>query len=835
MLEATPHLKRLEPDWQQAIARQVAAAARPFAQPRLIDAAVLSIVVALWFTPTWLLVISFPLLATWWWRRRRVLGAAAGTPLDKPIYALVGLGVVALLPSLDLEASLPRLLGLWLGAAVYLAVFDLLTSEKRMWLVGSGLATAGILLAMIGLVGTDWPSAGAPSLERVYSHLPRLITFLPRSDSGGLNPDKLAAALAMLLPLPAAVMVFTPGRLLRLGWGIGTVVLGSMLILTQSGTGLLAAGGALLALGVARSRWFLLAIPFLAVPVLALARLVGPWTFAGDLLAGSNGSLEDRLALWRLALSLIAAHPLLGIGIGTFSEVVGSIAPASLLSNGRLDVPHAHNLYLQFALDLGLPGLVAFIAMLAGAAHLTWRAVRRGPTARARGLVAGLACGLLAYLIYGFTDAIGPGEKPGLFLWLLLACIAAGARLAQREPASQGPGAWADEWHGSPPPIGSVIYLSSFEWSYHTARPQQLARTLGERVPVLYVETTGLRGLRSGDLLRMLRRIRRGLAGRHRVLPGVWVFSPIVLPFPGSRLIRALNRLLLRDAIRGQARDLGLSNPLLLISVPTAAGVDLVGHLDEVASMYDCMDDLTVIPMVDASIGATEAQLAQRADVMVAASEQLRLLKAHIRDDVVVVGQGVDAAHFSRPAPCPPELACLPRPLLLCVAGIDERIDFALLDEVARMRPEWSIALVGPELYLRAGEAIDQPNVHLLGPRAYADLPGYLQAADVCLIPYRDTPWARACNPVKTLEYLAAGRPVVSTDLPAMRPHEPLVRVAQGAPEFVAAVQDALAADSPSLATARGAVASGASWHMRAETLYRLGARAAKRRRRGRR
>lgn len=806
---------------------RVAAGVHAASRPGLLDVGLLALAATLWFAPPRLLVAGFPLLGVAWWRRRRALGAMASTPLDWPLGLLLAMGLVALLPSVDLSASLPRLLGLWFGVAVFLIVFDVLTTEKRLWLVVSGLATSGMLLAVVGLVGTEWSRSDSQPFGGVYQRLPLLITFLPRSDEGGLNPNKLAAALAMLLPLPAAVMLFTPGRLLRLCWGVGTALMAATLVLTQSQSGLLAAGVALLALGVTRSRRFLLALPLVGIVVVGLAWSVGPGALAGEwlslsLVPGSTGSLSNRLAVWSAALSLIQAYPLTGIGIGTFPDALARYAPR--LASGA-EVPHAHNLYLQFALDLGLPGLALFLVLLAGALGATWRAVRLGPTARARGLVAGVACGLLAYLAYGVTDAIGPGEKPGLFLWLLLGTIAAGGRLAQREPRSHAPAATA----AGAPAIGSVIYLSSFEWTYHTARPQQLARALAERVPVLYVETTGLRGVRGRDLPRLLRRIRRGLAGRYRVQAGVWVFSPLALPFPRSRVARALNRLLLRDAIRGQVRDLGLARPLLLVSIPTAASVDLVGHLGEAVSLYDCMDDLTVIPSVDGSVGAAEGQLARRVDVMVAASDELRRLKAGLRPDIAVVGQGADAVHFGRQTSCPPELAALPRPALVCAGGIDDRLDFALIDEVARLRPDWSIVLIGPELYLRVADRLRQPNVYRLGRRSYLDLPAYLQAADVCVIPYADTPWARACNPVKTLEYLAAGRPVVSTDLPAVRVYQPLVRIARQAPDFVAAVQAAIDEDTPLLQQLRRAAGASAPWQDRADTLYQLASAAARR------
>lgn len=797
-----------------------------------LDLALLAATAALWLTPDLLPAAGFATLAILGWRRRGWGRARLARGLQALIVVLLVLGLAALLVSSDLEDSLPRLLGLCIGGAVSMLVLDVLSSEKRIWLVVAVLGVAGMVVAGLGLLGTDWARADQilpwPSAR---TWLPPSILPLPGSDSGGLHPNKLAAAVAMLLPLPAAVMLYTPGRLSRLFWGLGTALMTGVLLLTQSRSGLIAASVALLVLAVTRWRRAWIVVPILVVGLVGVTSFVGPDRVTEAVLAlqlDDRGPplVANRLGLWQRATELIRAHPLFGIGIGTFEDV---LRRQPLMIGGRpAEAPHAHNLYLQIALDLGIPGLVVFLALIAAALRLTAYTLRHGPTARTRGLIAGAACGLLAYLAYGLTDAIGPGEKPGVFFWLLLGTVTAGAEVSRQVARAAQVGGAAGRGP-DPAPVGSVIYVSTFEWDYHTARPQQLARALAERVPVLYVETTGLRGVGARDLPRLFRRIRRGLAGRHRVQHGIWVFSPLVLPLHRSRLARALNRVLLRDAVRGQADDLGLRHRLLLISIPTAASLDLVGHLGEVASIYDCMDDLTVIPMVDPSVAETEAELARRVDVMVCASEQLARSRASLREDIAVVGQGVELEHFAAPAGCPTELAELPRPRLVCVGGIDERIDFDLLDELARSRPDWSIVLVGPNLYLRASDRVNRPNVRLIGRRSYAELPAYLQAADVCLIPYRDTPWARACNPVKTLEYLAAGRPVVSTDLPAVHGYRPLVRVARGGGEFMAAVEAALAEDDALMGQARRAVAAGASWRSQADRLYALASAAAAR------
>jgi O-antigen ligase/glycosyltransferase involved in cell wall biosynthesis len=812
--------------------RYTSRAHQPYRLPPPLDVAVLLAATALWFGgPGLLTALGFPLVGLYWWRRR-TLGDAIATGLDGPISLLAAWGVLALIPSHDLDVSLTRLLGLWLGIALFLVFFDVLTSEKRLWVMMSALAAFGLLVTILGPLLADWSLDGG-----FQTSVPALLTRLTQTSALGqalqLHPNKLAATIAILLPLPAAIMLFTPGRLIRLYWGLGMVLMLAMLALIGSRSGLLAASVALLGLAVYRARGLELVLPLTALAAGLAAWLVGPSHLIDDLLAlslgpGQPATLAARLDVWSASLRLIGEAPVLGIGIGTFRETLQHVAP--IVRNGAVvDVPHSHNLYLQYALDLGLPGLVIFFWLLGRAFDLAHYAILHGPTARASALIVGVSCGLLAYLTYGLTDAIGPGEKPGLFFWLLLALTAAGARLARSGPRAIVP---ARQSHPDEPAIGSVIYVSTFEWSYHTARPQQLARALADKVPVLYVETTGLRGVGARDLPRLLRRVRRGIAGRHVGLPTLWVFSPLVLPFHRSALARRLNRILLRDAVHGQARDLGLKNPLLLISIPTAASIDLLGHLDEAAAIYDCMDDLTVIPLVDRSVDASEVELARRIDAMVAASEELRRLKAHLRDDIVVVGQGVEVEHFRRPAPCPDDLASLPGPRLVFVGGIDDRVDFELVSEVARLRPEWSIVLIGPQLYVDAAERLgNRANIHLLGPRSYGELPGYLQAADVCLIPYRDTAWARACNPVKTLEYLAAGRGVVATDLPAVQQYRPLVKIATTAPGFVAAVEATLAEESPEQAAIRRAAANGVSWEDRADLIYDLATAIAKRRR----
>jgi glycosyltransferase involved in cell wall biosynthesis len=154
-----------------------------------------------------------------------------------------------------------------------------------------------------------------------------------------------------------------------------------------------------------------------------------------------------------------------------------------------------------------------------------------------------------------------------------------------------------------------------------------------------------------------------------------------------------------------------------------------------------------------------------------------------------------------------------------------EKVDFDLLEAAARIRPEWSFVLVGPPAEnARAGLAGLQAleNVHVLGFRPYDELPAYVSGFSVGVIPYRATAYTRNCSPLKVYEYLAAGKAVVASGVPDLGGMEPDVALAEGAEEFVAAVEAALAAESPEAVARRRELAEKNTWEARTERLLDL-------------
>ena len=218
--------------------------------------------------------------------------------------------------------------------------------------------------------------------------------------------------------------------------------------------------------------------------------------------------------------------------------------------------------------------------------------------------------------------------------------------------------------------------------------------------------------------------------------------------------------------------------------------------------VYDVMDDLSLFRYAPSRLREQEERLLARADLVFTGGPSLHRSVAHRRPDAHIFPSGVDAAHFAAavdPDVEPPaDVADLPRPIIGFMGVIDERSDLALLDAVAAMRPEWSLVLVGPVLKIRESALPRRPNLHYLGQRRYEELPAYVGAFDVAMMPFAINDATRSISPTKTLEYLAAQRPVVSTPVPdVIELYGSVVRIADTPERFVGEIEAALSEPAP--------------------------------------
>jgi glycosyltransferase involved in cell wall biosynthesis len=368
-----------------------------------------------------------------------------------------------------------------------------------------------------------------------------------------------------------------------------------------------------------------------------------------------------------------------------------------------------------------------------------------------------------------------------------------------------------------------IVCLGTADWATELPINQhQLMGRLALGNRVLFVESLGLRRpqLASRDLRRIGRRLIRGLRGA-RPSGDLHVLSPLVLPFHGNAAVRSLNRRLLRAQVGVAARRLGMRRPILWAYAPQAES--LVDAVDPRLVVYHCVDDVAAQKGVDAeSFRAAEERIAQRADLVLASAPALAERMRSLSDRVLYAPNVADTALFAtalEPGPLDPAVAALPRPRLVFQGAIvATKLDVGLLAEVARLRPDWSIVLVGPR---GAGDpggdlsALDRAgNIHLVGPRGAGALPEVLRCADAGLIPYAINDLTRSVFPMKVYEYLAAGLQVLTTPLPALEATA-AVEVVSGAEQLVEAVEREQELDSPQRRRERSRAAAGHSWEDR--------------------
>lgn len=378
-----------------------------------------------------------------------------------------------------------------------------------------------------------------------------------------------------------------------------------------------------------------------------------------------------------------------------------------------------------------------------------------------------------------------------------------------------------------------ILCISSIDWDFIWQGHQEIMSTLaaqGHRV--LFVENTGVRAPRFRDLPRVRQRIRnwwRSTKGFREERPNLFVFSPIVLPLPYSRVARWVNRSLMLHAIRRWMRATGFYRPIVWTFLPTPLALDLIADIDPHLTIYYCIDDLASSSPGAKRIAESEARLFRSADLVFVTSEKLRQRAAAFAPEVHLFPFGVNFDRFeavrSADAPVPEDLAGLPRPIVGYVGGLHQWVDFSLIADVAARIPEATFVMVGPA-QADVSALQDRPNVRLLGRKAHADLPPYVKAFDVGIVPYRLTEYTANVYPTKLNEYLVMGLPVVATDLPEIRrfnaDHGNIVRVADGADQFAAAIRDALTDRGADVEKRRTEVAHANSWQSRIAAMMEL-------------
>ena len=330
-----------------------------------------------------------------------------------------------------------------------------------------------------------------------------------------------------------------------------------------------------------------------------------------------------------------------------------------------------------------------------------------------------------------------------------------------------------------------IVVHSHLRWSFVWQRPQQVHSRLARSHRILFLEEP----LRAGDGERSRLQL-------HRAAPNLYVAQPLLAAeaWETREALEQATLAVLRESLDGLLGRVfagaahWLYSPLLEFQIDAFRSPGTV--------VYDCMDELSNFAFAPPELGEREARLLERADLVLAGGHELYLAKKDRHPNVHVFGCGVEFEHFSRArngARPAPDLESIPAPRVGYVGVVDERLDYELIEGMARENPGWSVVLIGPIVKVDPETLPKLPNVHYLGSRRYEDLPEYLAAFDVCMMPFAMNDASRYINPTKTLEYLATGKPVVSTPIrDVVRRFSEVVFVAERK-EFARRVADALA------------------------------------------
>jgi len=359
----------------------------------------------------------------------------------------------------------------------------------------------------------------------------------------------------------------------------------------------------------------------------------------------------------------------------------------------------------------------------------------------------------------------------------------------------------------------SIVVFSHLRWNFVYQRPQHLLSRLAATRPIFFMEEPEYdpNGPPRWE--------------RSTPLPNVTVLRPHTpVPAPGFHAdqLAALEPLVadLADELNGSTLVAWLYTPMAL---------PLAEALAPTVVVYDCMDELSLFLGAPPELLSREAALIECADVMFTGGPSLFRAKQARHPNVHCFSSSVDAAHFRVRETGVVEAedqAGLPRPRLGFYGVIDERLDLPLIDFIAQAHPDWQVVLVGPVVKIDPATLPRRENIHYFGQRSYDELPRYLAGWDVCLLPFARNDATRFISPTKTLEYMAAELPIVSTPITDVaEPYGDIVYLGDTPAEFLAACEAALAAGPEERATRVAKmrrVLAGTSWNVTVSAMEKL-------------
>lgn len=373
----------------------------------------------------------------------------------------------------------------------------------------------------------------------------------------------------------------------------------------------------------------------------------------------------------------------------------------------------------------------------------------------------------------------------------------------------------------------NIVILSSDDWGWKTSK-YQLSTRFARDNKVLFVSSVGFRSATASkqDFSRVFTKLQKFIKGIERVAPSLYVLTPLVIPFRKHSVVNLINKIILNLQIHYALHKLKIEEPYLFVF--SQNWLDIARNAKRKKLIYYCVDEHSGFNGINSlQFMQNDKIMAQLADVVICSSRKLETQKKGINSNTYYIPHGVNYKLFSRAVyeetlAIPSDVALICTPILGFYGHISyDWVDCTLLKYIAAVKPEWTILLIG-KYSMKPDEFIKYNNIKILGERDYEELPAYSKAFTVGIIPFIKSDLTDNCNPLKLYEYLSAGLPVVSTDIPEVQQYENLVHIASSKEEFLSLCETALNASTKILKEMRSIAMAHSSWDDRVNQIYQI-------------
>jgi glycosyltransferase involved in cell wall biosynthesis len=369
----------------------------------------------------------------------------------------------------------------------------------------------------------------------------------------------------------------------------------------------------------------------------------------------------------------------------------------------------------------------------------------------------------------------------------------------------------------------TFIYFGNDWFAENKTSSHHIADRLAKQHNLLYVECPGLRMPQGNkrDIGKLFAKVRKSISMPRKLREHFWVYTLFQIPLHRYNFIRKLNEKIILYSLKRVILKLGLSDPILWFHIPHLSMVP--GKLEAKGVVYYCIDSYSSLPNVDkAAVQAMDEEMTRAADIVFVSSAPLYERKKGIAKELVLSPHGVDFEHFSSACsdnlPFPQAFDPMNKPVIGFWGLIENRIDLDLIRFLAIKNPTWNILMIG-HVAVQDNPCSELRNVIFVGPRKYSDLPSFAKLFDVAILPYKNNEFVFHCNPIKLREYLATGKPVVSTYYPEIDKYRDIVSIADSYEEFSEKIDWHLKNDTQEKACLRMGRVKAESWEKRLEEI----------------